>query len=218
MARIFDVTCCLPFFDFEENKKFDQKFFMTDASKNKFLGCGGINDDQWFIMQWDEDFIVNQNPSINFLELYALTVGILGWLHTYRNQQITIFCDNQSVVYMVNKLTSGCKNCMTLIRLIVLHCLQNNVKLNVQYIESKANIFADYLSRLKYKQFWQEAQRQKRIFKKKSTEIPEILIPVDKFWLGRNKDKKLDSLPVEAEKLTEEQELSAHFAKNEGKV
>ena len=54
---------------------FDVDFF-TDASANPKLGCGGICGKNWFIMQWDEKFIKKYEPSINYLELYALTVAV----------------------------------------------------------------------------------------------------------------------------------------------
>ena len=78
------------FFDFENTVKFETKFFCTDASRNENLGCGGIWEKEWFVMQWDEDFITRFNPSINYLELYALCVGIFSWLHNFQNCNIVI--------------------------------------------------------------------------------------------------------------------------------
>ena len=125
------------FFDFQDYKTFQTTSFCTDASKNCQLGCGGICNEERFIMQWDEDFIKNENPSINYLELYALCVGVFSWLQKFQNCNIVIFCDNQSVMYMVNNTTSSCPNCMVLLRMLVLRCLINNVRLQVNYIKIK---------------------------------------------------------------------------------
>ena len=46
--------------------------FYTDASANPELGCGGISGTNWYIYQWDEDFIKQHKPSINYLELYGV--------------------------------------------------------------------------------------------------------------------------------------------------
>ena len=89
----------------------------------KFLGLGGWCEDQWMFAEWNEEFIKSKDPSIEFLELYALTAGILNWVCKFRNRRIIIFCDNESVVQMLNSSSSQCKNCMVLIRLIILESL-----------------------------------------------------------------------------------------------
>ena len=170
-----------PFLDFEEVTSRDIDFY-TDASRNSHLGCGGINGQDWFIMQWEEAFIEKFEPSIAYLELYAVIVGVVNWISKYKNQRITIFCDNQSVIQMINNCTSKCKNCMVLIRILVLQCLLNNTKISAKYVRSEHNTFADLLSRLKYKQFWRTARAQDRIFSKKPTEIPEDL-EMRNLWL-----------------------------------
>ena len=149
--------------------------FYTDASANKNLGCGGICGEDWFIMQWNEDFIKEKNPSINYLELYAVTIGIMSWIQKFSNKRIFIFCDNMSVVHMINNTTSKCKNCMVLIRLIVLQALTHNVKINAKHVAGVSNTFADQLSRLKYREFWRTARRENRKFNCTPSPIPDIL-------------------------------------------
>ena len=92
----------------------------SDSSLNPELGCGGTCLSSWFMLQWDADFIIDMKPSIAYLELYALTVGVLNWIKRFTGRNVALFCDNQAVVEMVNKKTSSCKNCMILIRMIVL--------------------------------------------------------------------------------------------------
>ena len=163
--------------------------FYTDASANPKLGCGGISGDNWFIWQWDEKFIKEVKPSINNLELYAVTVGITSWIHKYKNQRIFIFCDNMSVVQMINATTSNCKNCMVLLRIIVLHALTNNVKVNVKHVPGVLNCFSDMLSRMQYKQFWRKAKKEGRKFSNKHTTICDELWPMSKLWLNSNYSK-----------------------------
>ena len=160
--------------------------FYTDASANPNLGCGGICESNWFIVPWNERFINKYKSSINYLELYALTIAIYLWSYKFMNQNITIFCDNMSVVQMVNKSSSKCKNCMVLIRLIVLKSLTHNVKINVKHVPGKNNNFADWLSRLEYKKFRQQSRKISRKFDNKPMEIPQDLWPMEKLWLLNN--------------------------------
>ena len=118
--------------------------FYTDASGT--IGFGGVCGNSWMYGSWPQNFL-DQDPSIEFKELYALVAGALGWLDRFRNKRIIVFCDNQSVVAMVNSTSSSCKRCMILIRLFVLHCLKLNVRLYGRYVNTKANVRADLLSR-----------------------------------------------------------------------
>ena len=111
------------FIDLNKSKSSTEVDFYTDASANPQLGCGGVSGSSWFILQWDEEFVVKFMPSINYLELYAVTIGIFNWLDNFRDRSITIFCDNLSVVQMINKNSSKCKQCMVLLQLIVLKTL-----------------------------------------------------------------------------------------------
>ena len=36
--------------------------FYTDASANPELGCGGICGTEWYILQWNEEFVKKQKP------------------------------------------------------------------------------------------------------------------------------------------------------------
>ena len=169
------------FFDFDSKQFFSPLDFFTDASGTK--GAGGYCDQQWFIIEWDSEFLLEAKPSINYLELFALTVAVLSWAKDFKNRNIIVFCDNQSVIHMVNNSTSGCKNCMVLIRFLVMHCLLFNIRLKVKYVQSKENTFADLLSRLKYKEFRSEARKQRRRFQAKPIDIPQQLWPMSKIWL-----------------------------------
>ena len=54
---------------------------------------------------------------------------------------------------MVNNTTSGCRNCMVLIRFLVLQGLKHNVVIKVKYVRSKDNARADTISRRKFQLF-----------------------------------------------------------------
>ena len=170
-----------PFFDVDHDVTSKELDFYTDASST--LGCGGYYNQSWFIIEWDE-FVINKRPSINYLELYALTVGVISWSAMFPNRYVTVFCDNMSVVHMVNNNSAKCKNCMVLIRKLVLHSLKTNVRIKCKHVSGVRNKFADLLSRLKYKQFRSLARKLNKKFTNKPTEIPQELFPIDNLWLN----------------------------------
>ena len=161
----------------------------SDASANPELGCGGISDSNWFILQWKAKFIRKHKPSINYLELYAVTIGIFNWIHKYKNKRIILFCDNMSVVQMINNNSSKCKNCMTLIRFIVLKEMTFNVKISAKHVPGIQNNFSDLLSRMRYDQFRKLARKQKLKFNNEPTKIPDELWPMEKIWIPEENSK-----------------------------
>ena len=155
-------------------------FILIDSSKNYRLGCGGVCGKNWFALQWDPFFFQLYNPSINYLELYAVTVGVLLWMKNYKNKRVVLFCDNMSVVYMINSTSSSCKNCMILIRIIVLFSLIYNVRVYAKHVRGVKNKLADWLSRAKFNKFMQATKGKN--FNKKPEEIPQELWPMEKVW------------------------------------
>ena len=121
--------------------------------------------------------------SIEFLELYALCMGIFIWEEKLTNIRITIFCGNKSVRDMVNSTSSKCKVCMILIRLLVLNCLIFNRKIYVEYISMHHNTLADALSRQDFRLFWKNAPAGTKSFPDR---LPAAIWPVDKIWNWRN--------------------------------
>ena len=90
----------------------DEIDLYSDASRNFELGFGMYCGTEWIFGQWNCRFMEIHQPSIEFLELFAVTVGILKWIKLYKNWKITLFCDNESVVWMINNTSSKCKRCM----------------------------------------------------------------------------------------------------------
>ena len=156
--------------------------FYTDASRAHNKGCGGYCDNQWFAQKWSKNFIKNYKPSIAYLELYAVTVGVALWINMRKfwNKKVAIFCDNQSVVNMINNSTSSCKHCMVLLRYFVLEGMKYNVKITAKYVNTKDNDISDSLSRLQMNRFRKLTRGRK--FSETSEEIPEHLWPVEKLW------------------------------------
>ena len=127
--------------------------FYSDASASKKLGYGCVLDTKWLWGRWKSEFITEQERSIEYLELYALTAGIITWAQFMTNCHITVHCDKTAVVAMINNLTSKCKNCMVLIHLLTLNGLCYNRHLRAVYVSTKDNFLVDALSRGQFTRF-----------------------------------------------------------------
>ena len=151
----------------------------SDASRNFNLGFGAYCGPEWSVGQWNRSFMEKYEPSIEYLELYALLVGVLNWIKLFKNKKIVLFCDNEAVVHMVNNNSSTCKHCMQLIRIIVLECMVQNVRVLARHVGTKDNGKADALSRLDFNRFRRLGGHS---MNKESTKIPENIWPLSKIW------------------------------------
>ena len=174
---------CRPFLDCINTIDAQDIMFYTDSTANPDLGMGGICGPNWFIQRWNSQFIKQNNPSIQYLELYAVTTGILLWIRNFSNSQRIIYCDNQSAMNMINASSSSCKNCMVLIRIIVLECMMRNVKLTCHHVKSEHNVFTDSLSRGDIITFYSEIRKSKLKINAEPDAIPEQIWPMEKIWL-----------------------------------
>ena len=152
-----DLAICRPMIDLEKTTLATELKFWTDASANQRLGMGAVFNNQWWSIQWEPGYIDICKPSIEYLELLAVTTAVLTWGDQIKDQRIILFCDNMAVVAMINNTSSTCKNCMYLLRLLSLNNLINNRRIFVKYIRTSDNFLSDALSRLQYQRFWRLA-------------------------------------------------------------
>ena len=171
---------CRPFLDFSDVIVADKIDMYSDASGK--IGMGAICGSAWMYLMWDPVFIEKYQPSIEYLELFAVTAAVLAWIHQFKNRRIILFCDNSSVVNMINLTTTSCKNCMVLVRMIVLKGLLENVRIFARHVEGKKNFYADNLSRDKILYFKFLAKKHGRKFDPTPVSIPEGIWPVTKIW------------------------------------
>lgn len=174
-----------PFVDFDDDNIAIDLAMTSDAAKSDQLGyaafCRMPNsfDAYYCFDRWDLDLISDYDPSIQFLELFALSVGITLFSEHLRDMRVRIYCDNQAVLNMVNNGSSACKHCMLLIRHITLCALKNNVVYDVRYINTKDNAFADLLSRMKHVEFLNIIPAEWKLTR---VATPVELLPVEKFF------------------------------------
>ena len=98
------------------------------------------------------------------------------------NIRMALYCDNESVVYMVNSQSSSCKNCMYLLRALILDNLIHNRRVFARHLRSEENYLSDALSRLQFKRFWRLAPETMN--KSPSIATP-LLWPASAIWLNK---------------------------------
>ena len=175
---------CRPFADYDLTVVPTVLRFASDASLSAKLGFGATFEDQWLFGQWDPNFIKSCKPSIEFLELFALTIALTAWGNDpkLKNTRIAIFCDNEVVLHMVNSFASTCTQCMKLIQFIALQGIHFNHGVSVRFVRfvrSKQNVLPDALSRMDFKRFWTNAPKSMNPL---PTKLPEQLWPIQKIW------------------------------------
>ena len=173
-----------PFIDLNKELEADVLDMYSDASGNPELGFGATCYESWMYGKWEHGFVNRFEPSIEYLELFGLLAGVLKWGYRFRNKRIVLFCDNQAVIEMVNNTTAKCKNCMVLIRLLVLECLTQNIRVFARYVKSHDNFYSDSLSRMNLNHFWELAEQNGKRFKNVESTIPQDIWPISKIWVN----------------------------------
>ena len=170
---------CRPFMEFGKLTAMDIDMY-SDASRNFSKGFGAYCHSRWTYGIWDKEFMQVAQPSIEYLELFGVTVAVINWIKLFKNNRIYLLSDNESVVHMINNTSSKCKNCMILLRFIVLEGLVQNVRIFAKHVNTKANGKADALSRMKFNRFWRISGDHMNAF---PTAIPDKIWPISKIWL-----------------------------------
>ena len=92
---------------------------------------------------------------------------------------MAVHCDNQSVVAMINNLTSSCKHCMHLLRILVLNGLSFNRRVVALYVVGAQSKLAGALSRGRLDKFRQVAPP---MFKHYPDTISTKIWPLSRLW------------------------------------
>lgn len=126
----------------------DKLLLFTDASG--LYGYGAVFENSYFYGSWNEDW---RTYNITLKELYPIVLSVEIWGHRMANRAVCFNCDNESVVFILNKQTSKDKGVMFLIRKLVFLSLKFNILFRAVHIPGKKNIFSDALSRFQIDKF-----------------------------------------------------------------
>ena len=156
----------------------------TDATLNPSLGYGGFFNGRWFLQRWNHDFIVKCKPSIAFLELYGVAAAIFTWgrLPQLCNARVAIYCDNESVKYMINGHVSTCAQSRKILRLVALDNMRYNRRVFIKHVKTEVNTLADALSRFQMSRFWKHAPTDTR---RSAEKISDRLPSPENIWFSK---------------------------------
>jgi hypothetical protein len=119
-----------------------QTRIFTDASLS---GWGAECEGQSTGSQWTEAEAKNH---INYLEMFAIYLGLKTFASKQANVHIRLMCDNTSAVTILNHMgTSHSDSCNDLAKIIWQWCMKRNIWISVAHIPGKNNIVADFESR-----------------------------------------------------------------------
>ena len=84
---------------------------------------------------------------MTFLELVPVVLAFYLWSKELANKKIILHINNQALVSVLNKSSSKSKMVISLVRPLVLICMQYNILFRAVYIPTKLNIIADSISK-----------------------------------------------------------------------
>ena len=122
----------------------------TDSSD---IAAAGFYDGSWFVVPFTGAFAPLQALSINWRELFAVTVAAATFGHHWSAKRIMFHCDNQSIVDILCSGTSKSDLIMTLVRELFFIAAKYQFEMSACYVNTRDNSVADSLSRLQFTRF-----------------------------------------------------------------
>ena len=118
------------------------------------LGFGVIYNNCWCARRWPLEWeAAGLLRDLTFLELFPIVVAVYIWHEHFSNKKVLFWCDNLSVVRIINRQTSRSERVMRLVRMLVLTCLKFNITFSAKHIAGTNNDVADALSRFQEERF-----------------------------------------------------------------
>ena len=169
------------------------EWFSTDASTG--VGMGAVLDGRWFAVTWawlrqqpQESYFpfnpkVKESYDIGYLELFTVFWALVLWGKFVQGKTVVIQIDNNCVIGQLESWW-GPGPYIPLLREVFLVCVQYDIRLLPTYISSKANVWADLLSRGELLEFRRRfrADRQVRLWRKDRDDwmlLPSLWHPLD---------------------------------------
>lgn len=125
----------------------------TDASGS--VGFGGYFNGQWFQGRWPPHMQLNRarGISIEWQELFPIVVACAIWFPHFSGKRIQFWCDNESVVAIINSGHSKAPRIMDLLRFLILISMKHNFFIRARHVPGVSNEIADALSRFQDARF-----------------------------------------------------------------
>ena len=129
----------------------------TDAAGS--IGFGGYFRGKWFQGRWPACMHLSRERgiSIEWQELFPIVVACALWYPEFSGKRLQFWCDNESVVAIINQGHSKAPRIMDLVRFLVLISMKHNFFVRARHVAGVNNGIADALSRFQEQRFRQLA-------------------------------------------------------------
>ena len=104
----------------------------------------------WFYGEWDENW---EYINITVKELYPIVLALELWRNKLQNKSVMLNCDNEALVFVLNKQSSKDPQIMYLVRRLVLLSLSFDILFKSTHLPGRCNVLSDALSRLQVSKF-----------------------------------------------------------------
>lgn len=134
----------------------------TDAASS--VGFGGYFNGQWFQGKWLPHMHLSPTKgiSIEWQELFPIVVACALWFPHFSGKRIQFWCDNESVVAIINSGHSKAPRIMDLLRFLVLLSMKHNFFVRARHVPGVSNDIADALSRFQDERFRASAPKAQK--------------------------------------------------------
>ena len=125
----------------------------TDAAST--VGFGGFLNGKWFQGRRPPHLLINKTKGIRieWQELFPIVLACALWYPHFSSKRLQFWCDNQSVVAIINSGHSKAPRVMDLVRFFVLISMKHNFLVRARHVPGVNNEIADALSRFQLQRF-----------------------------------------------------------------
>lgn len=116
----------------------------TDASGS--WGFGAVFGRSWCAGEWPSSWRAGGLcTNLALLEMFPIVVALELWGSDMRNKSISFWSDNLGVVQAINRLSSASLPVISLLRRLVLRCLDFNIYFRARHVPGRENVVAEDL-------------------------------------------------------------------------
>ena len=116
-------------------------------------GCGAWSESKWFQLAWGEQ---SKHFQIAIKELIPVMIASFLWGRNWRGYKITVYCDNEAVVCVLNNRYSRDCHLAHMLRILFFVEAYFQCKVEAKHIPGTRNTLADHLSRNRLDKFHAE--------------------------------------------------------------
>lgn len=131
----------------------------NDAFNNLYTdscgSCGGgeFYNNHWTVIKWPYSWSSEVLRDSTFLELVPIVAAIWLWQDNMAAKKLIINTDNMALVHILNSQTSKSQRVISLLRPLVLVCINSNIQIKSIHIPGYFNSTADSISRFQWESF-----------------------------------------------------------------